>query len=128
MITASNIVDILVTYRCFKYYIKHNDMWVAYETLPEEGEDVKKLLGKFELEEEVDEFLEEYRKKLREHIASLLVLADNSAENKLPAPLAKEVRKGRAPKRSQKKVDPPKQETVRDATPPTDSTGLLSGS
>lgn len=102
MITASNIVELLVNYRCFKYYITYTDTWVAYETLPEEGEDVKKLLGRFELEEEVDEFLETYRAKLREHISSLLVLADNAAENKLPAPMVKEVRKGKGTKAESK--------------------------
>lgn len=103
MITPTNLVEILANLRCFKYYISHNDMWMCFESMSEEGEGVKKSLGRFETEEEADEFLEDYRKKLKEHIASLIVVVYGDAEKRLPAPLVKEVRKGKAPKRKLKK-------------------------
>lgn len=104
MITATNIVELLAGYRCFKYYSEYYETWTVYETLPEEGEGVKKMLGRFETEEEADEFLEAYTQKLKEHIASVIVVVQ-STEVPLPVPLVKDVRKGKAPKRSRKKKD-----------------------
>ena len=103
MITNTNFVDILVNYRCFKYYMKHTDQIWVYESLPEEGEGVKKLLGKFDDEDDADEFLEQYKTELKAHIESLIVVIGNpKVEDRLEQPISKNLRRKPPAKRKLK--------------------------
>lgn len=71
MITARNLIETVIALRLYTY-TPEAGVYLLYENMPEEGEGVKKKLGRFKSEEELAAFREEYEKELKAHLESVI--------------------------------------------------------
>lgn len=93
MITSKNLIETVIALRMY-VWDKGDGTFNLYESLPEDGEGVKKKLGSFKSREELDTFREEYAEQLRKHLESIINVKPKSSRRRpVDHPTSREVKK-----------------------------------